>query len=131
MNFLLVIIIMIKTAGLDHAVVGEKGHSLRFFGGAGSASRHLRRKLLSCSQSQELSQRAVLAPNWLHKIEQPIRSQLYLLTELLTLTTTQKFPSLGLVGEEGGDVDLGVTGRPHARVQQQGLVLEQVQRHLG
>ena len=38
---------------------------------------------MSCSQSQELSE-----------IEQPIRSQVSKLTQLLTMTTTQKFPSL-------------------------------------
>ena len=50
-------------------------------------------KLLSFSQSQELSQRPYLAPDWLYKSEKPIRSQVSLLTKLLTLTKTQKFPS--------------------------------------
>ena len=54
----------------------------------------LRRELLSCSQSQELCQLANLAPDWLIKSERPIRSRLCSLTRLLTITTTQKFPSL-------------------------------------
>ena len=58
------------------------------------------RKLLSCSQSQEMSQCSNLAPDWLIKSEQPIRSRLCLLTQLLTMTTAQKFPSLvGVVAE--------------------------------
>ena len=51
---------------------------------------------LSCSQSQELSQLANLAPEWLIKSERPNRSRLCSLTQLLTITTTQKFPSLGV-----------------------------------
>ena len=50
-------------------------------------------KLLSCSQCQELGQRANLAPDWLPENKEPIRSQVSSLTKLLTLTTTQKFPS--------------------------------------
>ena len=53
----------------------------------------LRRELLGCRQSQELSQWAVLAPDWLNKSERPIRSWLCSLTPLLIMTTTQKFPS--------------------------------------
>ena len=33
-----------------------------------------------------------LASDWLHKSEQQIRSQVNKLTQLLTMTTTQKFP---------------------------------------
>ena len=33
-----------------------------------------------------------LAPNWLYKSVQPIRGQISKLTQLLTLTRTQKFP---------------------------------------
>ena len=33
-----------------------------------------------------------LAPDWLHKSEQPIRSQESKLTKLLTMTKTHKFP---------------------------------------
>ena len=33
-----------------------------------------------------------MAPNWLHKSEQPFRSQVSKLTQLLTMTTTHKFP---------------------------------------
>ena len=33
-----------------------------------------------------------LAPDWLPKSEQPIKSQLSKLTQLLTMTTTHKFP---------------------------------------
>ena len=34
------------------------------------------------------------APDWLHKSEQPIRSQVSKLAQLLTMTTTHKFPPL-------------------------------------
>ena len=34
-----------------------------------------------------------LAPDWLCKSEQPIRSQVSKLTQLLTMTTTHKFPT--------------------------------------
>ena len=50
-------------------------------------------KLLSCSQCQELGQRANLDSDWLPENKEPIRSQVSFLTQLLTLTTTQKFPS--------------------------------------
>ena len=33
-----------------------------------------------------------LAPDWLHKSEQPISSQISKLTQFLTMTTTHKFP---------------------------------------
>ena len=36
-----------------------------------------------------------LAPDWLHRSEQPIRSQASKLTQLLTMTTTHKFPLQG------------------------------------
>ena len=47
-----------------------------------------------------------LAPDWLHKSEQPIRSQVSKLTQLLTLTATYKFslqvvPCSGLLGSLG------------------------------
>ena len=51
------------------------------------------RKLMSCCQSQELSQPAGPAPDWLFTFRQPIRSQIASLTELLTLTRTPKFPA--------------------------------------
>ena len=51
-------------------------------------------KLLSCSQCQELGQRANLDSDWLPENKEPIRSQVSFLTQLLTLTTTQKFPPL-------------------------------------
>ena len=44
---------------------------------------------LSCSHSQELGQRY----DWLLEIEEPIRSLVCLLTKLLAMTTTQKFPT--------------------------------------
>ena len=33
-----------------------------------------------------------MAPDWVHNSKQPIRSQVWKLTQLLTMTTTQKFP---------------------------------------
>ena len=59
------------------------------------------RKLLSDSQSQELSQGTDLAPDWLFTLMQPICSHISLLTQLSTLTTTQQFPLRG-----GGGVKL-------------------------
>ena len=49
---------------------------------------------MSCmySQSQELWPTSKLAPDWLHKSEQPIGSQVNKLTGLLTTTQTPKFP---------------------------------------
>ena len=56
-----------------------------------------------------------MAPNWLHKSEQPIRSRVSKLTQVLTITTTHKFPSLvggssvaelGVAGEGGGQEPL-------------------------
>ena len=35
----------------------------------------------------------MLAPDWLHRSEQNIRSQVSKLTQLLTMTTTHKFPT--------------------------------------
>ena len=49
-------------------------------------------KLMSCGQCQELGQFAVLASDWLQKNEQPIRSRISSLTQLLTMTITHKFP---------------------------------------
>ena len=49
---------------------------------------------MSCSQCQELGQRANLAPDWLPENKEPIRSKVHSLTQLLTLTTTQKFSPL-------------------------------------
>ena len=76
-------------------------------------------KLLSCSQCQELGQRANLAPDWFFVFRQPIRSQVSSLTQLLTLTTTQKFPSLlhvllALDGEGGGAGEQLVGQHAHA-----------------
>ena len=42
-----------------------------------------------------------LAPDWLHKSEQPIRSQVSKLTQLLTMTQTHKFPLQAHVGDKG------------------------------
>ena len=39
-----------------------------------------------------------LAPDWLHKSEQLIRSQVSNLTQLLTMTQTHKFPPQGATG---------------------------------
>ena len=61
-------------------------------GEGGHGETELRWKLLSCSQCQELVQRANLAPDWFFIFRQPIRSQVSSLTQLLTLTKTQKFP---------------------------------------
>ena len=62
---------------------------------------------MSCSQCQELGQRANLSPDWLPKNKGPIRSQVSSLTQLLTLTTTQKFPPLskGPVVTDGETVE--------------------------
>ena len=48
-------------------------------------------KVLSYSHGQELVQLADLVSDWLFTLLQPIRS---LLTQLLTMTITHKFPSL-------------------------------------
>ena len=48
---------------------------------------------MNLGRSQDLSQQANLAPDWLHKSEQQIRSQVSKLTQFLTMTTTHKFPS--------------------------------------
>ena len=37
--------------------------------------------------------RSKLAPDWLHEGEQPIESQVSKLTQLLTMTTSHKFPA--------------------------------------
>ena len=44
-------------------------------------------KFMSCKELGQAS-----APDRLHKSEQPIRSQISKLTQLLTMTTTEKFP---------------------------------------
>ena len=89
-------------AALQHTypTVDRLGDKVVHDGGDGGVQhkRHLRWELLSCSQSQELSQCANLTPDWLHKSERPIRSRLCSLTQLLTMTTAQKFPSRSLVG---------------------------------
>ena len=51
-------------------------------------------KLLICNQCQAFRKRANLAPDWLPENKEPIRSQVSSLTQLLTLTTTYRFPSL-------------------------------------
>ena len=62
--------------GLDAGAVEAAGENAdRPKGGA------LWRKILSCGQSQELSQLADLASDWLFTLVQPIRSPL---TQLLT-----------------------------------------------
>ena len=48
---------------------------------------------MSCSHGQELGQFTDLASDWLFTLVQPIRSPHYYLTQLLTMTTTHKFPS--------------------------------------
>ena len=60
------------------------------------------RKLLSCSQCQELGQRANWAPDWSFVFRQPIRYKVSFLTQLLTLTTTKKFPSQVVLVEHVG-----------------------------
>ena len=56
----------------------------------------LKRKLMSLSQGQELGQLADLAFNWLFSVHSCVANQepACLLTQLLTMTTTNKFPSL-------------------------------------
>ena len=50
---------------------------------------------------------SMMAPDWLHKSEQPIRSQVRKLTQLLTMTQTHKFSlqimngTLEVIGGEG------------------------------
>ena len=46
---------------------------------------------MSVSHSQELGQRPNPASDWLQESQQPIR-KVSLLTQLLTMTTTHKFP---------------------------------------
>ena len=53
-----------------------------------------------------------LAPDWLHKSEQPIRSQANMLTQLLT--TTQKFP-LQMAGIKAGDALISVNNNNVSR----------------
>ena len=62
-------------------------------------------ELLSC---QELCQLAVLASDWLFNSCADNQEPAYLLTQLLTMTTTQKFPSLVVV------VRVLAVGRPAA-----------------
>ena len=47
---------------------------------------------MSCIHCQEFGQLADLASDWLFTLVQPIRSQAGKLTQLLTMTTTHKFP---------------------------------------
>ena len=49
-------------------------------------------EIYELKSSSRVGSPSKLAPNWLHKSEQPIRSQVSKLTQLLTLTTTHKFP---------------------------------------
>ena len=51
------------------------------------------RKLISSSQSQELSQWADLASDWFFTIVEPIKNQISYLTQLWTMAKTHKFPS--------------------------------------
>ena len=53
----------------------------------------LRWKLLSCNHCQEMGQWLQLTPDWLQQSRQPIRGEESSLTQLWTMTTTQKFPS--------------------------------------
>ena len=46
-----------------------------------------------------------LAPYWLYRSEKPIRSQNSTLTQLLTMTTTQKFPRLRDLKNKQSEVD--------------------------
>ena len=66
----------------------------------------LERKFMSLSYCQELSQWANLAPGWRIKGKRPIRGRLCSLTQLLTITATQKFPSLVAEGEKVVFVDV-------------------------
>ena len=59
-------------------------------GGMSSPPIYQGRKLMSCSHCQELSQQK--QANRLHKSEQPIKSPISKLTQLLILTTTHKLP---------------------------------------
>ena len=70
---------------------------------------------MSCSHSQGIGSTSQLASDWLHNSEQPIRSQASKLTQLLTMTTTRKFPSLLPVGL-GGDAHAKVLGAGGAEV---------------
>ena len=82
---------------------------------------------MSCSHCQEWWQQAWLAPNWLHKSEQPIRSHASKLTQPLTMTQTQKFllqrylhhalPGLGRLHGGGAAHHLRLR-LPHRRVEQ-------------
>ena len=64
------------------------------------------------SEQSIRSQVSKPAPNWLHKSEQPI--QVRKLTQLdLDMTTTHKFPSLVLVEDDPGGVGLLVEGGGH------------------
>ena len=65
-------------------------------------------ELLSCSYGQQLSQWAEPAPDWSFTLDPPTRSQIGSLTQLLTLTTTQKLP----LQFEYRDLKLNV---PHGR----------------
>ena len=73
----------------DHSCAAnqEPGHTFD-----ATLARNLGWKFMSCSLRQEFGQLAALAPDWLFVLVQPISSQNGLLTQLLTLTTTQKFP---------------------------------------
>ena len=55
----------------------------------------LKRKLMSCSHCQELGQLSDLASDWLFTLVN--QKPACLLTQLLTITTTHKFPSLETV----------------------------------
>ena len=57
-------------------------------------------ELESSQEIGEFGQGANLAPDWSFVFRQPIRRQFGSLTQLLKLTTTQKFPSL-VVHEDG------------------------------
>ena len=62
-----------------------------------------------------------LAPVWLHKSEQPIRSQISSLTQLLTMTPTPKFSDQEEEEIDFNRLDLsGLTGQ-HKTLAQQGI----------
>ena len=49
-------------------------------------------EIYECQSLSRVVSTSKLAPDWLHESEQPIRSQVSNLTQLLTMTTTRKFP---------------------------------------
>ena len=81
-------------------------------------------KYMSCSSLSRVVSTSMLAPDWLHKSEQPIRSKL---TKLLTMTQTQKFPLQPLPDGSGRGQHSGGLGQHCGQHHQHGgHVLRQV-----